>query len=258
MPRRWRYKRKWDLLESNLSSRPFKQASLKSIMNIYRGWVPGLNMAGVRTLTVWLMEPVAISFVMALSWARPPMSRGKVNFTALLKEGWRTTGTLLTKLLHKCKSSLMVADRPRASLASPNIFIVTSDSQPFRMTDVTHAFGKFRVSSTFWPFTSLKLWRTLKSFNSCGRTLWRRSRTPSSTQQMLEPVWWHDFSFFLCCLGTSSLELSMEELCCHFLGVTVGEESVEDEVVAAGSLAGGDGFMGGESNCSGGSLFGWS
>ena len=36
----------------------------------------------------------------------------------------------------------------------------------------------------------------------------------------------------------------MEELHCRFLGVTVGDETVEDEVAAAaGSLAGGDGFM---------------
>ena len=105
----------------------------------------------------------------------------------------------------------MIADGPRASLASPNIFIAPSESRSFQMTDVTHAFGKFRGSSTFRPFNSLKLWRTLKSFKSCGWTLWRRSRTPSSTRQMLEPVWWRGFSFFLCCLGTSSPELSMED-----------------------------------------------
>ena len=49
----------------------------------------------------------------------------------------------------------------------------------------------------------------------------------------------------------------MEELCWHFFGVTVGVESVEDEVAAAAgdSLAGSDGLMGGESNSSGGGLF---
>ena len=83
MPRLWRYKSKWNLLECDLRLRPFKLASLKSIMNTYRVWVSGLNMAGVRTPTVLLMEPVDISFVMAPSWAWSLMSRGKVCFTAL-------------------------------------------------------------------------------------------------------------------------------------------------------------------------------
>ena len=39
----------------------------------------------------------------------------------------------------------------------------------------------------------------------------------------------------------------MEELCCHYLGVTVGNE-VSAAAAADGSLAGGEGFAGGESN----------
>ena len=43
----------------------------------------------------------------------------------------------------------------------------------------------------------------------------------------------------------------MEELCCRFLGVVVGDETIDDEVAAAGSLVGGEGFAGGKR----GSLF---
>ena len=52
------------------------------------------------------------------------------------------------------------------------------------------------------------------------------------------------FFFFFWCLGTSSPELSMEELRCRFFG------DEEGEVVAAAT--GGDGLMGGASNGSGG------
>ena len=46
----------------------------------------------------------------------------------------------------------------------------------------------------------------------------------------------------------------MDELRCRFLGVAMGDETVDDEVAAAaagGSFAGGDGFIGGESTGSG-------
>ena len=46
----------------------------------------------------------------------------------------------------------------------------------------------------------------------------------------------------------------MDELRCRFLGVAVANETVDDDEVAAaaaGSLTGGDGFMGGESNGNG-------
>ena len=130
---------------------------------------------------------------------------------------------------------------PRASFASLSIFMTPSDPRPFRMTVVIHELGKFLGSSTFRPFTSLKLWRTLKSFKSCGWTLWRRSRAPSSTRQMLVPEWCLGFSFFFWCFGTSSPELSRDELRCCFFGVVLGDEGVA-------AVAGGDGLIGGESN----------
>ena len=133
---------------------------------------------------------------------------------------------------------------PRASFASPNIFITPSDPRPFRMTVVIHALGNFFGSSTLQPLTSLKLWRTLKSFNSCGWTLWRRSRAPSSTRQMFDPVWWRGLSRFLICLGTSSPELLIDELRCRFLGVVDGDDEV--------AVAGGAGLVGGDSTGSGG------
>ena len=146
------------------------------------------------------------------------------------------------------RSSFRYDIGPRASFASPSIFMTPSDPQPFRMTVVIHELGKFLGSSTFRPFTSLKLWRTLKSFKSCGWTLLRRSRGPSSTWQMLVPEWCLGFSFFFWCFETSSPELSMDELRCRFV--------LGDEGAVAG---GGDGLIGGESNGSGGSgsLFLW-
>ena len=151
--------------------------------------------------------------------------------------------------LHDDKSSLKYDIGPRASFASPSIFITPSDPRPFRMTVMTDALGKFLGSSTLWPLSSLKLRRTLKSFKSWGWTLWRRSRAPSSTRQMFVPVWWRGFSFLFLCFGTSSPELSMDELCCRFFGVVDG-----DEVAVA--VAGGAGLVGGDSNGSGGgSLF---
>ena len=114
-------------------------------------------MTGVKTPTVWLMDPVAISLVMAPSWARLPMSRGKVNFTALYREGCNTTGTLPMSPLHEWLSSLMNEIGPRASFASANVLITPSDPPgPYEMTEVIQACGKFRGSSTFLPFTSLK------------------------------------------------------------------------------------------------------
>ena len=120
-------------------------------------------------------------------------------------------GGVKNKVFTRMKIVFDDAEGPRAPLASPNIFIAPADPRPSLMTDVSQAFGKFWGSSTFRPFTSLKLWRTLKCFQSCGWTLWRRSRTPSSTRQMLERVCWRGFFlfFFFCCFGTSSPELSM-------------------------------------------------
>ena len=34
---------------------------IKSIMKIYRGWVPRQNMIGVKIPTAWLMDPMTIS-----------------------------------------------------------------------------------------------------------------------------------------------------------------------------------------------------
>ena len=48
------------------------------------------------------------------------------------------------------------------------------------------------------------------------------------------------------CLGTSSPELSMDELRCRFFGVVDGDDDV--------AVAGGAGLVGGDSNGSGG---GW-
>ena len=105
------------------------------------------------------------------------------------------------------------------------------------MTEVIHAFWKSRGSSTFRPFTSLELWRTHKSFSSCGWTLFRRPRAPSSTLQILDPEWWRGSSFFLV-LGTSSPELSIDELRCRFFGVA---DADDDGVVATGDVGtGGD------------------
>ena len=48
----------------------------------------------------------------------------------------------------------------------------------------------------------------------------------------------------LLCFGTSSPELSIDELGCRFFGVVEGED--------AAAVTGGDGFAGGDSNGSGG------
>ena len=136
---------------------------------------------------------------------------------------------------------------PKDSLASPNIFIMPLELRPLQITP-----GKFLGSSTLHPFNSLKLWRTFKSFSGCGWTLFRRSRTPSSTQQIFDPEWCHSLSFFLS-LGTSSPELFTDELRCRFLGVADGSGVVfvaagAVETAADGSVAGYDGLMGGKSN----------
>ena len=66
---------------------------------------------------------------------------------------------------------------------------------------------------------------------------------------MLVPEWCLGFSYFFWCFGTSSPELSIDELRCRFFGVVDGDEEVT-------AVAGGDGLIGGESNGSGGgSLF---
>ena len=145
--------------------------------------------------------------------------------------------------LHDVRLSLKNDIGPRASLASPSIFITPSDPRPFRMTVVTHALGNFLGSSTLCPFTSLKLWRTLNSFKSWGWTLCKRFRAPSSTRQMFMPLLWRGFSFFFMCFGTSSPELSMDELRCRFFGVVDGD---------AAAVTGGSGLVGGDSNGSGG------
>ena len=70
---------------------------------------------------------------------------------------------------------------------------------------------------------------------------------------MFEPVWWRGFSFFLD-LGTSSPELSTDKLRRRFFGVADGSETIsvaEGVEAAAGSVAGGDGLVGGKSNGSG-------
>ncbi len=64
---------------------------------------------------------------------------------------------------------------------------------------------------------------------------------------MLVPEWCLGFTFFLC-FGTSSPELSIDELRCRFFGVVHGVEGVA-------AVTGGDGLAGGEFNGSGGG--GW-
>ena len=54
------------------------------------------------------------------------------------------------------------------------------------------------------------------------------------------------FLFFFWCLGTSSPELSIDELCCRFFGVVDGEDDA--------AVSGGDGLAGGASNGSGGGV----
>ena len=56
------------------------------------------------------------------------------------------------------------------------------------------------------------------------------------------------FPFCFICLGTSSPELSIDELRCRFLGVVDGDE------IAAVAVAGGAGLVGGDSNGSGGGV----
>ena len=90
------------------------------------------------------------------------MSRGKVSFTALYREGCNTTGTLPMSPLHEWLSSLIHDIGPRASLASISILITPSDPRPLCMTEVIQACGKFRGSSTFLPFTSLKVFDELR------------------------------------------------------------------------------------------------
>ena len=53
------------------------------------------------------------------------------------------------------------------------------------------------------------------------------------------------FLFFLMCFGTSSPELSIDELRCRFFGVVDGDDA---------AVTGGDGFAGGDSNGSGGGV----
>ena len=53
-------------------------------------------------------------------------------------------------------------------------------------------------------------------------------------------------SRFLICLGTSSPELSIDELRCRFLGVVDGDDEV--------AVAGGAGLVGGDSTGSGGGV----
>ena len=63
------------------------------------------------------------------------MSHGKVNFTALLREGCRIMGTLPMRALQEMRSSLIWDKGPRALLASLCLFIMPSDPWPERMTD---------------------------------------------------------------------------------------------------------------------------
>ena len=62
---------------------------------------------------------------------------------------------------------------------------------------------------------------------------------------MFMPLLWRGFSFFLMCFGTSSPELSMDELRCRFFGVVDGD---------AAAVTGGSGLVGGDSNGSGGGM----
>ena len=65
---------------------------------------------------------------------------------------------------------------------------------------------------------------------------------------MLVPEWCLGFSFFFFwCFGTSSPELSIDELRCRFFGVVHGVEGVS-------AVTGGDGLAGGEFNGSGGGM----
>ncbi len=59
-------------------------------------------------------------------------------------------------------------------------------------------------------------------------------------------------------MGTSSPELSTDKLCCRFFGIAGGSGAISIaggvEAAADGSIAGGDGLMGGKSNGSGGGM----
>ena len=77
MPRRWMYKRKWDLLESDLRPRPFKLASLKSIMNITG--VECLNWtwlwSGCRRSDSWNLRPYHLWWIRHEQDSRCPAGR---------------------------------------------------------------------------------------------------------------------------------------------------------------------------------------
>ena len=69
---------------------------------------------------------------------------------------------------------------------------------------------------------------------------------------------WFIFFFFFFGLGTSSPELSTDELCCRFFEVASGSGAVSAagsvEAGADSSVTGGDGLMGRKSNSSGGGM----
>ena len=162
-------------------------------MNIYKGWVPRLNMAGVRTPTVWLMDPVAISLVMAPSWARTRCLAGKLILLPCRGRGVIQQGPSQWALYmsydvfyewYRAEGLVGFSQHFHHSLGPPALTNDWGDPSMRKVLRVLHIFAVY-------------LLKIVESLMSCGWTLWWRSRTPSSTRQILWPEWWRVFSFFL-------------------------------------------------------------
>ena len=139
----------------------YKLTSLKSI--ILNG-VEYLDKtyAGLRASTARVIEPILISLLMLLSWARLPISRWSVNLQALYRQKWIKIEALQRTMFAYSSLSIKCASGSRALLASASIPTIPSNPRPVRTTEMKRIFGKILGSSTFLPSTFLRLWKTLK------------------------------------------------------------------------------------------------
>ena len=100
----------------------------------------------------------------------------------------------------------------KAWIVSQAIFMISSDHQSNLITVSTLALGKLPGSLTFFLPSSLKLWKTLKTFSCCNWSLFLLSKISLATL--------HTSSSHLCiglCLSSLSSYLFKEGPCCHFL-----------------------------------------
>ena len=158
-------------------------------------------MAGVRTLTVWLMNPKSNSLSMMPSWKRPPMSRIRLNWNPCKwkdVEEWGPSQERFSRIRFLWK------------YAGSGWW--HSDPQPVRISERILASRRFEGSSMSWPLTSLTLRNTLKFFICCRRNI---------AYTVLMSSLFVSLTVFFFRLGSFSFELPIKTPHCHFCRIVV-------------------------------------